>query len=146
MPTSGWRSRAGGPSGAWRSSRYGEDAIYRDVLSSDWAEDVRVWAHRLAEATDTDAEDYRRRYGGLLAAWAKPGRAMEVLRTHLPGAKARKANKTCVLTIDDDGDITGRTPTGGGSTVVIPIDPKLGSLIRIRRHFIVEILKSAEDI
>ena len=76
---------------AWRSSRYGEDAIYREVVSSDWMEDLRVWSHRLDEATDQDAEDFRRRFGGLLAAWAKPGRAMEVLRTHLPGAVARKA-------------------------------------------------------
>ena len=76
---------------AWRSSRYGEDGIYREVVSSDWREDLRVWSHRLAEATDQDAEDLRRRFGGLLAAWAKPDHAIEVLRTHLPGAKARKA-------------------------------------------------------
>jgi hypothetical protein len=54
-------------------------------------EDVRVWAHRLADATDENAEDLRRRFGGLLAAWAKPGKAIEVLRTHLPGARARNA-------------------------------------------------------
>jgi hypothetical protein len=83
---------------AWRSSRYGEDAIYREVVTS-WMEDLRVWSHRLADATDQDAEDLRRRFGGLLAAWAKPDHAIEVLRTHLPGAQARKA--TAVI-----GDLT----------------------------------------
>ncbi|MEO8703721.1 MAG: hypothetical protein ABI867_26965 [Kofleriaceae bacterium] len=61
-------------------------------------------------------------------------------------ARARKANKTCVLTIDDDGAIDGKVPVAGESTITIPIGGKLNSLIRIRREFIVEILRSAENI
>ena len=60
-------------------------------------------------------------------------------------ARARKLNKTCVLSIESE-IIDGDTPKGDLPPVVIPIDTKLGSLIRIRRDFIVEILKSAEDI
>jgi hypothetical protein len=60
-------------------------------------------------------------------------------------ARARKANKTCVLTIEDE-KVDGKVPTAGESTISIPITGKHGSLIRIRRDFIVEILRSAENI
>jgi hypothetical protein len=60
-------------------------------------------------------------------------------------ARARKANKTCVLTIEDE-KVDGKTPTAGGGVITIPLDPKHSSLIRIRRDFIVEILRSAEHI
>jgi len=60
-------------------------------------------------------------------------------------ARARKQNKTCVLSIENE-IIDGGHPKGDLPPIVIPIDTKLGSLIRIRRDFIVEILKSAEDI
>jgi len=60
-------------------------------------------------------------------------------------ARARKQNKTCVLSIEHE-IIDGDHPKGDLPAIVIPIDTKLGSLIRIRRDFIVAILKSAEDI
>lgn len=59
--------------------------------------------------------------------------------------RARKANKTCVLTIEDE-QIEGGRPTIDDTALVLPITGKSGSLIRIRRDFIVEILKSAEDL
>jgi hypothetical protein len=60
-------------------------------------------------------------------------------------ARARKAGKTCVLSIDSE-DVTGTTPTNGDPPLVFRTDGKQASLIRIRRDFIPEILKSAEDI
>lgn len=61
-------------------------------------------------------------------------------------AKARKAGKTCVLSITDDDDIVGKVPTYD--------DPSTGflqfgdhdSLVKVRRDFIPEILRTAEDI
>lgn len=61
-------------------------------------------------------------------------------------ARARKANKPCVLSIDDGDSIEGNAPTAGGSAIGIIEFTKAKSLIRIRRDFITEILKSAEDI
>jgi hypothetical protein len=60
-------------------------------------------------------------------------------------ARARKQNKTCVLTIEDE-KVEGGVPSIGGEPITIIDWTKMGSLIRIRREFIVEILKSAEDI
>ena len=60
-------------------------------------------------------------------------------------ARARKQNKTCVLDMGKE-DITGNAPTAGGSAIGIVTYSKSASLIRIRKDFIVEILKSAEDI
>jgi hypothetical protein len=60
-------------------------------------------------------------------------------------ARARKQNKTCVLDMGKE-DVTGSTPTAGGSAIGIVTYGKATSLIRIRKDFIVEILKSAEDI
>ncbi len=61
-------------------------------------------------------------------------------------ARARKQNKTCVLDMGKGDDIEGNSPTAGGSAIGIIQFGKAESLIRIRRDFIVEILKSAEDI
>jgi hypothetical protein len=60
-------------------------------------------------------------------------------------AKARKQNRTCVLDIIPE-DVKGDTPKGSGEQVVAVDWGKLGSLIRLRRDFIVEIVKSAEDL
>ena len=60
-------------------------------------------------------------------------------------ARARKLKKTCVLTIEGE-TVDGKVPTLGDPTISVPQSGKLASLIRIRRDFIVEILKSAEDI
>jgi hypothetical protein len=60
-------------------------------------------------------------------------------------AKARKAGKTCVLKIEDE-TITGGTPTHGGVDGSFVTFGDHGSLIKIRRDFIREILRTAEDI
>jgi hypothetical protein len=60
-------------------------------------------------------------------------------------AKARKINKDCVLSMESH-EISGGTPGSSGMNVtVLPPTPKT-SLIRLRRDFIPEILKSAEDL
>ncbi len=60
-------------------------------------------------------------------------------------ARARAQNKTCVLSIGAE-DVDGKVPTISDATIAIPGWNKLNSLIRIRRDFIVEILKTAEDL
>jgi hypothetical protein len=60
-------------------------------------------------------------------------------------SRARKAGKTCVLDVPPE-DVGGQTPTAGDTgTRVIVFRPQ-GSLIRLRRDFIPEIVKSAEDL
>ena len=61
-------------------------------------------------------------------------------------ARARRMNKTCVIQMDKAEDITGNAPTAGGSAISIRQWATHASLIRIRKDFIVEILKTAEDI
>jgi hypothetical protein len=60
-------------------------------------------------------------------------------------ARARKQNKTCVLDMGKE-DIEGGAPTATGTSVGIIKFGTVASLIRIRKDFIVEILKSAEDL
>lgn len=60
-------------------------------------------------------------------------------------ARARKLNKTCVLSIEDE-QIDGTTPTAGEPPISITTRINHGSLIRIRYDFIAEILKTAEDL
>ncbi|MBV8756182.1 MAG: hypothetical protein JO257_02835 [Deltaproteobacteria bacterium] len=60
-------------------------------------------------------------------------------------AAARKANKTCVLDMGKE-EVTGDKPVGTGVGVAVIKIEKEPSMISIRRDFIVEILKSAEDI
>ena len=61
-------------------------------------------------------------------------------------AKARSQNKTCIIDMGKGDDVTGNSPTGDGIGVAIVNWGKATSLIHIRRDFIVEILKSAEDL
>jgi hypothetical protein len=61
-------------------------------------------------------------------------------------AKARKAGKTCVLSITDDDDIIGNTPTYGDTSTNFIKFGGHESLIKLRRDFIPEILRTAEDI
>ena len=60
-------------------------------------------------------------------------------------ARARKANKTCVLDIGEE-TVEGTTVKPTGSAINARQFATLGSLIRIRKDFITEILKSAENI
>jgi len=61
-------------------------------------------------------------------------------------AKARAANRTCIIDMGKGEDVNGTSPTANGiGTAVITFKPH-ASLIRLRRDFIVEMLKSAEDL
>jgi hypothetical protein len=60
-------------------------------------------------------------------------------------AAARKANKTCVLDMSKE-ELTADKPAGDGIGVGVITTGKEPSLIHLRRDFIVEILKSAEDL
>jgi hypothetical protein len=60
-------------------------------------------------------------------------------------ALARKAGKTCELSLAPE-DVGGSTAGPGDVSVrVLRLEPE-PSLIHIRRHFVVEIVKSAEDL
>ena len=60
-------------------------------------------------------------------------------------AAARKANKTCVINMGSE-DLTADKPVGEGIGVGVITTGKEPSLIHIRRDFIVDIIKSAEDL
>jgi hypothetical protein len=60
-------------------------------------------------------------------------------------ARARKANKTCVLDMGGE-NLEGEKVTATGSAINAREFANLGSLIRLRKDFITEILKSAENI
>ena len=80
-------------------------------------------------------------------ALAQPAKAADVQRMATDDcAQARKAGKTCVLSIDDSDIIDGHTPTIGETSVGIAIWTGNNSLIKLRRDFIPEILRTAEDI
>ncbi len=60
-------------------------------------------------------------------------------------ALARKHNRACVIDMGSE-TIEGGVGKSDGERVAIPEWGKLTSLIRIRREFIAEIVKTAEDI
>jgi hypothetical protein len=60
-------------------------------------------------------------------------------------AKARKAGRQCVLDMGAE-DVHGTTPSKDGIDTSVVTFKELGSLIRIRRDFIAEIIKSADDL
>ena len=60
-------------------------------------------------------------------------------------AKARKDNKTCVINIEGI-DVEGQNPTAGETPLSFRGFDKAGSLVKIRKDFIAEIIKTAEDI
>lgn len=60
-------------------------------------------------------------------------------------AKQRKRGKTCELTIEGE-EVKGGVPTAGESRIDVINIGKAASLIRLRRDFITEILKTAEDL
>lgn len=80
------------------------------------------------------------------AALAQPAKAADVTTMATDDcAKARKAGKTCVLKIEDE-TIEGGAPTAGGIDGSFVTFGDHNSLIKIRRDFIPEILRTAEDI
>ena len=60
-------------------------------------------------------------------------------------ARARAQKKTCVIDMKGE-DVEGGKPTASGITVGILTIGKADSLIRLRKDFITEILKTAEDL
>jgi hypothetical protein len=60
-------------------------------------------------------------------------------------ARARKQNKTCVIDMGKE-EVEGDVPTAHGTSVAVIQTTKQPSLIKLRADFIVEILKSAEDL
>ncbi|MCX5746911.1 MAG: hypothetical protein NT062_30950 [Proteobacteria bacterium] len=60
-------------------------------------------------------------------------------------ARATKAGKQCVVNMDADA-VGGSTPTGTGTTVGVLTPGKQPSLIRIRRDFVAEMVKTTEDL
>ena len=83
----------------------------------------------------------------LAPALAQPSKGPDVQKMAKDDcAKARAAGKTCVLDITD-GDIhEGEVPKGEGTGFTGIGFGKATSLIRIRRDFIQQIMKSAEDL
>jgi len=80
-------------------------------------------------------------------AFAQPAKATDVQTMATDDcAKARKAGKTCVLSITDDDPITGTAPTYGETGNAMLQFGTAGSLVKVRRDFIPEILRTAEDI
>ena len=61
-------------------------------------------------------------------------------------ARARQAGTTCVLSIAEDDDIIGSTPTHGDTGTALTQVGRHGSLIQLRLDFIEAILRTAEDI
>jgi hypothetical protein len=60
-------------------------------------------------------------------------------------AAARKANRTCVLDMGKE-ELTGDKPVGTGVAVGVIKIEKEPSMIHLRTDFIVEIIRSAEDL
>ncbi len=60
-------------------------------------------------------------------------------------ARARKQNKTCVLDIGPE-DIGGTVVKNSGIDTTIATFSKHGSLIHLRKDFIAEIVKTADDL
>jgi hypothetical protein len=60
-------------------------------------------------------------------------------------ARARAANKTCVIDMGNE-KIEGETPTNSGMKVDVIKFITASSLIHIRKDFIPEIIKTAEDL
>ena len=60
-------------------------------------------------------------------------------------ARARRAGKPCVLTMDNE-EIIGGVPTGNGTMVQVRQHASFASLIRVRADFRAEIIRTAEEL
>ena len=60
-------------------------------------------------------------------------------------ARAHALNRPCVLNMNSI-DVRGQAATGGGTSIAAIETTKQPSLVRPRKDFIVEILRSAEDL
>lgn len=78
---------------------------------------------------------------------AQPSKASDVQKMAKDDcARARAAGRTCVINIEDGDVHEGEVPKGDGQGFTGISFGKSGSLIRLRRDFIREIMKSAEDL
>lgn len=78
---------------------------------------------------------------------ADPVKTPDVRSMHTDDcAKAHAKNKACVIDMGKGEDVQGNGVSATGSTVVAMPTTNHGSMIHIRRDFIVEILKTAEDL
>jgi hypothetical protein len=76
-----------------------------------------------------------------------PSRTPDARQMHTDDcARARKANRTCVIDMGKSEDVVGNSPTSSGVSVGVIQPGKQPSLIRLRKEFIVEILKTTEDL
>jgi hypothetical protein len=76
--------------------------------------------------------------------FADPPKSAEQMKTD-DCARARKANKTCVLDMGTE-TLEGGVAKNDGERIELIDFGKATSLIHIRRDFITEIIKSAEDL
>jgi hypothetical protein len=80
-------------------------------------------------------------------ATADPPRARDADAMHTDDcARARKANKPCVIDMGRGEDVEGNGVVATGSAIVALPSAKHPSLLPIRHDFIVEILRSGEDL
>lgn len=83
--------------------------------------------------------------------FADPSPKTDVTRTDVTKmvtddcARARKAGKTCVLDVPPE-DVNGQAPAAGDAGTRILTFGTQTSLIRIRRDFVPEIVKTGEDL
>ena len=75
---------------------------------------------------------------------AEPAKNAEAMHTD-DCAKARAAHRDCVITMGSE-KVEAGTAGPGGIGIVVLDTMKHNSLIHIRQEFIVEIIKSAEDL
>jgi hypothetical protein len=77
----------------------------------------------------------------------KTGPAPDVKQMHTDDcARARAQKKACVIDMGKGDTVVGENPFATGSMIGIIEGGKASSLIHLRRDFIEEILKSAEDL
>jgi hypothetical protein len=72
---------------AWRTNTVGEDATYREAVTS-WQGEIRN-AARVTREVGADHDDVRERIGRLLKAWSKYGGAEEYIGSHMASARKR---------------------------------------------------------
>jgi len=82
-----------------------------------------------------------------LVARADPARTPDSAKMHTDDcANARKHNKKCVIDMGEGEKIGGNAVTATGTAIGVIKPHEMPSLLPIRHEFIVEILKSAEDL
>lgn len=76
---------------------------------------------------------------------ADPAKSAETMHTD-DCAKARASGRTCVIDMGKGEDVKGNGVTPDGTGIRVVQTTKQPSLIKLRKDFIVEIIKSTEDL